>query len=122
MDSFGVLEPPRVHAHDALMHDGRARLSMRLGHRRRHARADRPDDLEILEAAPAAARAPLEVRQHGVDDAAMKADQQHHAVGDLACELDGLGPRRCHQERHRSARGIREPAGCAVEVDGLAGE
>ena len=60
--------------------------------------------------------------QHGVDDAAMKADQQHHAVGHLARELDGLGSRRRHQERHRSARRVREPAGRAVEVDGVAGE
>jgi len=52
----------------------------------------------------------------------MEADQQHHAVGDLARELDGLGPRRRHQDRHRPARRVREPSLGAVEVHGLPGQ
>ena len=35
------------------MHDGRAGLSVRLGHRRGHAGTNGPDDLEILETATA---------------------------------------------------------------------
>ena len=107
-------------SHDALMHDGGARLPPCLGHRRRDARADRPDDLEILEAPPAPPRSSLEVRQHRVHDPAVKSDQEHDAVGDLAGELDGLRPRGRHQEGYRPARGVGETPRRALKVHGFA--
>src|SRR4029453_4402612 len=78
---------------------GRARgagLGPRPPHCRRDARPHRPDDVEVLELAPAPARALFQVRQHDVDDAAMKSDQEHDAVGTLPRELDPLGPRGRH--------------------------
>src|SRR5206468_2941797 len=77
---------------------------------------DRPDDLEVLDAASGAARAPLEELERPRHDARIEADEEQHAVGDLPGQFDGLRTRCGHQDGQRPARRIREaPARAAPQ-------
>ena len=57
-----------------------------------------------------------------LDDAAVEADQQQRAVGDLAGQLDRFRTRRRHHDRDAPLRGVAEAAGRAIEIHRLAGE
>ncbi len=98
------------------------RQATRLGRSRRRPRPHRPDDLEVVEPAPAPLGAALEMLERRLHDPAVESDEEERPVGDLASDLDRLRPRSGHDHRDAAARAEAQSSGRAVEVDGLARE
>src|SRR5439155_1707528 len=110
------LQPVPAPPQHAPVNSRRPREPARPGRGRRRRRPHRPDDLEVLDPSPRPPGAARQVLERALHDAMVEADEQQHAVGDLAGELDRLWARGRHDQRDRSPRREGEPPRRPAEI------